>query len=66
MLAGRVTVEPAMRVVHDALHDSRVEHAELRGKSLHNMVNRKRVRHGRRASLTSAARPGWPGQSRIR
>ena len=39
-LAGRVTVEPAMRVMHDALHDSRVEHAELRGKSLHNMVNR--------------------------
>ena len=39
-LAGRVTVEPAIGVLYDAVHDSRVEHAELRGQSLHHMVNR--------------------------
>ena len=39
-LAGRVTGEPGMGLLHDALHDSGVEHAELRGKSLHHMGNR--------------------------
>jgi hypothetical protein len=35
-----MTGEPGMGVLHDALHHRRVEHAELRGKSLHHTSNR--------------------------
>ena len=50
-LAGRVTGEPAMGLLHDALHDSGVEHAELRGKLLHHMVNRSAFGTGGRHHL---------------
>ena len=61
MLAGRVTGEPAMGVLHDALHDSRVEHAELRGKSLHNKGSIA-TRSAREAGITDQRGP--PGLAR--
>jgi hypothetical protein len=60
-----MTGEPGMGVLHDALHHRWVEHAELRGKSLHHTSNRSTFGTGGGHHL-QRDRPTRPGQSGIR
>jgi hypothetical protein len=50
-LAGGVTGELGVGLLHDALHHSAVEHAELHGKSLHHTGNRSALGAGGRHHL---------------